>query len=60
MNLILSAELEIAVNIYNNNHSTTGFTPFFIFTCNDKKIYDIVQTKTINNKNIKKVILIIL
>ncbi len=56
----MSAELEIAVNIYNNTHSTTGFTPFFIFTCNDKKIYDIVQTKTINNKNIKKLILIIL
>jgi len=58
----LSAELEFAENIYNNNtnHTTTGFTPFFIFTCNDKKIYDIVKSKTINNKNIKKLILIIL
>ena len=32
----LDDELKIALNIYNNTkHTTTGFTPNFLFNCND-------------------------
>ena len=48
-------ELKIEVNIYNNTkHTTTGFTPLFLFNYNDKKIYDIVKSKTIKSQKYKK------
>ena len=51
----LDDELKFAVNIYNNTkHTTTGFTPLFLFNCNDKKIYDIIKSKTIKSQNNKK------
>ena len=50
----LDDELKIAVNIYNNTkHTNAGFTPLFLFNSNDKKIYDIVKSKTIKSQTIK-------
>jgi len=50
----LKDELEIPINIYNNTkHTTTEFTPHFIFNCNNQKIYDIVKSKTINSQKYK-------
>ena len=42
----LDDELKIAVIIYNNTkHTTTGFTPLFLFNCNDKKYMILLNLK---------------
>ena len=52
----LDEELKCAVNIYNNTkHSTTGYAPSFLFNCRDKKIYDIVKSKTIKSQKNQKI-----
>ena len=47
-------ELKAAINIYNNTkHTTKGYSPFYLFNCNDKIIYDIVKSKTIKSQKYK-------
>lgn len=51
----LDDKLIIAVNIYNNTkHTTTGFSPLFLFNCKDKKIFDIVKSRTIKSQSYKR------